>query len=75
MASRFQYPPQFGDKADRPQVKDDIVRRIGFDREPEASDPVQRFLMLLGFALVGEQFIARQLDRRHVGHEIGRAHV
>ncbi len=24
--------------------------------------------MLLGFALIGEQFIARQFDRRHVGH-------
>ena len=68
MSSRFQHPPQFGDEADRPQVEDDIVGRIGLDREPKASDPVQRFLMLLGFALIGEQLIARQFDRRHVGH-------
>src|SRR5574341_855555 len=64
----FQYPPEFRDEADRSQVEDDTVWRIGLNRQPQPPDPVQRFLMLFGIAGPCREFFLRELDRRHIGH-------
>ena len=67
-ATRLQHPPQFCHESKGAEVEDHVLGQVRAQRQPHASDPIQRFLMLRPVACSIVEFLPGQLHRRHVGH-------
>ena len=67
-AARLQDSPEFCHEPKGAKVEDHVLRQIRTQRQPHASDPIQRFLMLRSVACSIEEFFFGQFHRRHVGH-------
>ncbi len=66
--ARLEHAPDLAEKAQRPQVEDELRRHLLVQRQPGPPDPVERLLVQRRVPTAGLGFLFGQLDRRHIGH-------